>query len=92
MLVDAPTKQNASAMHTSTSSWSKGGGGGLNGSSRSAVLIHEIGKTCWRRPVPYLWGMPAILRCFGSLDVRTAVPPSAMTIKIVVIQWFLKFL
>jgi hypothetical protein len=32
MLVDAPARQNASAIHTSTSSRSIGGGGGLNGS------------------------------------------------------------
>ena len=44
MLVDAPARQNASAMHTSASSRSNSGGGGLNGSSQSAVSIHEQGK------------------------------------------------
>jgi hypothetical protein len=44
MLVDAPARQNASAMHTSASSRSNSGGGGLNGSSQSDVSIHERGK------------------------------------------------
>ena len=51
-LADAPARQNASAMHTSTSSRSNSGGGGLNGSSRSAVSISETGN---------------LLQAFGSL-------------------------
>jgi hypothetical protein len=58
MLVDAPARQNASAMHTSTSSRSNSGGGGVKG-SRSAVSIHEIGKMCRGRTVPVLAGIPA---------------------------------
>jgi len=91
MLVDAPARQNASAMHTSTSSRSNSGGGGLNGSSRSAVSIHEIGKTCRGRPVPDLGDFRPVLRCFGSLDARTSAPAMAVIVKIVMIQWLFKF-
>jgi hypothetical protein len=66
MLVDAPARQNASAMHTSTSSQS-------NGSSRLAVSIHAIGKTSRGRSVANLAGIPPILRRFGSLDAGMAV-------------------
>jgi hypothetical protein len=43
MLVDAPAKQNASAMHTSTSSRSNSSGGSTD-PLRSAVSNHEIGN------------------------------------------------
>jgi hypothetical protein len=73
MVVDAPAKQNASAMHTSTSSRSNSGGKGLNGASRLAVSIHAIGKTCRGRSVANLAGIPSVLRRFGSLDAGMAV-------------------
>ena len=73
MLVDAPARQNASAMHTSTSSRSNSGSGGLNGSSRLAVSIHAIGKTCRGRSIANLAGIPPVLRRFDSLDAGMAV-------------------
>jgi hypothetical protein len=56
MLVDAPARQNASAMHTSASSRSNSGGSGFNASSRSAVSVHEHGKTPRRCSVPVFRG------------------------------------
>jgi hypothetical protein len=43
MLVDAPARQNASAMHTSTSSRSNSGVGSTE-ALRSAASIHEMEK------------------------------------------------
>jgi hypothetical protein len=91
MLVDAPARQNASAMHTSTSSRSNGGGGGLNGSSRSAVSIHEIGENVSKAPCSYLGGIPAHF-CAVSVPLtpERQCQPLAAIIKIVMIQWLFK--
>jgi hypothetical protein len=91
MLVDAPARQNASAMHTSASSRSNSGGGGLNGSSQSDVSIHERGKTCRRCSVPDLGGFSPFLCHFGSCDTQIPAQAMGMVIKIVMIQQLFKF-
>jgi hypothetical protein len=91
MLVDAPARQNASAMHTNTSSRSNSGGGGLNGSPCSVISIHDVGKTCRRRSVPYLGDFDPF--CPFSVPVTARMPAPAIDCgyKIVMIQRLFKF-
>jgi hypothetical protein len=90
MLVDAPTKQNASAMHTSTSSRSNGGGGGLNGSSHSAVSIHEIGNVSKAPFSSSLGKFRPILPASVPLTPERQCRHRRRPLKIVMIQWFFK--
>jgi hypothetical protein len=91
MLVDAPARQNASAMHTSTSSRSNSGGGGLNGSSRSAVSIDEIGKRVEGALFPISGIFGPFCAFLVPLTTERQRQPSAVIIKIVMIQWLFKF-
>jgi hypothetical protein len=85
MLVDAPARQNASAMHISTSSRSNGAGGGLT-DPRAAVSIHAIGKRVEGALFPVSGSSGMFLCWFGSLDPNTSVSPWLGIIKIVMIQ------
>jgi hypothetical protein len=53
---------------------------------RAQSFQHETGKTCRGRPVPHLWGIPADLRCFGSLTPKRQCRAVGEIIKIVMIQ------
>jgi hypothetical protein len=73
MLVDAPARQNASAMHTSISSRSTGPVGGLM-DTRAAVSIHAIGRKRVEGALfPDSGSSGLFLCCFGSLDPNTSV-------------------
>jgi hypothetical protein len=91
MLVDAPARQNASAMHTSTSSRSNSGSGGVNGSSHLAVSIHAIGKTCRGRSVANLGEFHPFCAVSVPLTRGWQCQPSITIIKIVMIQRPFKF-
>jgi hypothetical protein len=91
MLVDAPARQNATAMHTRTSSRSNSGGGGLNGSPRLSRFIHEMGKTCRRRAVPYLGGFRRVFALFGSPEAQMQAAAVGCGNKSVLIQRLFKF-
>jgi hypothetical protein len=57
----------------------------------SAVSIHEVGKTCRRRAVPYLGDFGPFLPFFGSPEAQLPASAIGCGNKIVMIQWLFKF-
>jgi hypothetical protein len=90
MLVDAPTRQNASAMHTRASSRSNSGGGGLNGSSRQPFQYVDQSKPIEAALFPICGDFHPFLCRFGSVDTQIPAQAMGMVIKIVMIQRLFK--
>jgi hypothetical protein len=91
MLVDAPARQNASAMHTKTCRDRIQVVAGLNRSlvlgrfsSRDSKRVEGARFPIWR-------GFRPALRRFGSLEARMPASAIAAVIKIIIIQWLFKF-